>query len=114
MIVDSIAQKLPLVYGVENTSAGYPKIPLLTLNQLTTIQSLPDPFVWADGRGRISSVNDWLGRRAEIKAQLENYEIGPKPDRPDTISASYTGGVLTVNVTKNGKTLTLTAQVKSY
>jgi hypothetical protein len=111
MVIDSIAQTLPLVYGVENTGASYPKPPLPTLNQLPIIQSLPDPFIWADGRGRISSVNDWLGRRAEIKAQIENYEIGQKPDRPDTITASYSAGKLTVNVTKNGKTLTLTSQV---
>ena len=111
MVVDSIAQTLPLVYGVENTGASYPKPPLPTLNQLPIIQSLPDPFIWADGRGRISSVNDWLGRRAEIKAQIENYEVGPKPNRPDTITASYSGGVLTVNVIVKGKKLTLTAAI---
>jgi hypothetical protein len=111
LIVDSSAQQLPLVYQVENTGANYPKPPLLTIDQLPTIQSLPDPFVWADGRGRISSINDWLGRRAEIRAQIENYEIGTKPGRPDTITASYSGGMLTVNVTKNGQTLKLTSQV---
>jgi hypothetical protein len=111
LIVDSQAQEMPLVYQVENTGADFPKPPLLTIDQLRTIQFLPDPFVWADGRGRISSINDWLGRRAEIKAQIENYEIGTKPARPDTITAGYSGGVLTVNVTKNGQTLTLTSQV---
>jgi hypothetical protein len=111
MFVDSFAQKMPLVYNVENTGANYPKPPLPTLNQLPIIQSLPDPFIWADGRGHISSVNDWLGRRAEIKSQIENYEIGPKPNRPDTITASYSGGVLTVNVIVKGKKLTLTAAI---
>jgi hypothetical protein len=111
MFVDSFAQTVPLVYGVENTGAGYPKPLLNTIDQLPIIKSLPDPFLWQDGRGRITSINDWLGRRAEIKAQIENYEIGVKPVRPDTISASYSGGTLTVKVTKNGKTLTLTSQV---
>jgi hypothetical protein len=102
---------MPLVYNVENTGANYPIPYLPTLNQLPVIQSLPDPFEWADGRGRMSNYSDWEGRRNEIGAQIQNYEIGVKPPRPDTITASYAGGVLTVNVTVNGRTLTLTSQV---
>jgi hypothetical protein len=109
--VDSLAQQLPLVYQVENTGADCPKPPLLSVNQLPTIPSLPDPFAWGDGRGRMSAFSDWRYRRAEIAAQIQYYEIGEKPARPDTIAASYSGGVLTVNVTVKGKTLTLTSQV---
>lgn len=108
---ESKAQTLPFVYTVENTAAGGPKITLPTFNQLPVIQSLPDPFKWSDGRGRIVNYSDWKYRRAEIKAQIENYEIGIKPNRPDTITASYSGGVLTVNVTIKGRTLTLTSQI---
>lgn len=111
MIVDALAQQLPLVYNVENTGTDYPRPPLISFGQLPSIQALPDPFAWADGRGRISSINDWRYRRTEIGAQIQNYEIGEKPVRPDTITASYSGGTLTVNVTKNGNTLTLTSQV---
>ncbi len=109
--VDSFTQTMPLVYDVENTGADCPKPPLPSFNQLPTIQALPDPFEWADGRGRISNYSDWRIRRAEIGAQIQNYEIGEKPPRPDSISASYSGGVLTVLVTVSGKTLTLTSQV---
>ncbi len=109
MLVSTIAQNMPLVYDVENTGKDCSKPPLPTFDQLPIVPSLPDPFAWSDGRGRISSFSDWRYRRAEIKAEIENYEIGKKPDRPDTISASYIGGKLTVNVTKNGKTLTLTS-----
>jgi len=111
VIVDSFAQELPYVYDVENTGAGCP-IPYLPLfNELPTINALPDPFEWSDGRGRISNFSDWRCRRAEIKAEIEHYEIGKKPDRPDSISASYSGGILTVNITVNGNTLTLTSAV---
>ena len=102
---------MPLVYQVENTGADCPKPPLLTIDQLPTIVPLPDPFMWADGRGRMSSFSDWRYRRAEIGAQIQNYEIGVKPVRPDTIVASYSGGVLTVNVAVKGKTLVLTSRV---
>jgi hypothetical protein len=109
--IDSIAQQLPFVYTVENTAADYP-LPLLpSFNDLPIIPNLPDPFAWADGRGRISNLSDWRYRRAEIKAQIENYEIGEKPVRPDSITATYAGNVLTVKVTVNGKTLTLTTTI---
>ncbi len=109
--VDSLAQTLPLVYEVENTGADCPIPYLPSFSELPVIQPLPDPFEWADGRGRMKNYSDWRLRRAEIGAQIQNYEIGEKPARPDSITASYSGGVLTVKVNVNGKTLTLTSQV---
>jgi hypothetical protein len=110
-VVDSVAQVLPLVFDVENTGMNCPIPYLPTFSELPVIQPLPDPFEWADGRGRIKYFSDWQIRRAEIGAQIQNYEIGQKPSRPDSITASYSGGVLTVNVTINDQTLTLTSQV---
>lgn len=107
----------PLVYSVENTGAGYPLPPLPTIDQLSGIEPLPDPFVFANGSGRSTNFTDWARRRSEIKAQIENYEIGPKPSRPDTISASWipgaspVTGTLQVVVTVNGQTLTLSSSV---
>jgi hypothetical protein len=46
---------------------------------------LPDPFMMHDGR-RITTKADWPCRRSEIKRDLEQYEIGPKP-APPTIEA---------------------------
>ncbi len=102
---------MPFVYDVENTGADCPIPSMPSFSQLPAIQSLPDPFEWADGRGRIENYSDWRIRRAEIGAQIQYYEIGEKPPRPDSIAASYSNGVLTVNVTVNGRTLTLTSQV---
>ena len=86
---DSLAQQLPLVYNVENTGADCPIPYLPSISELPIIQSLPDPFAWADGRGRMSNYSDWELRRAEIGAQIQNYEIGVKPPRPDSITDSY-------------------------
>lgn len=110
--IDSLAQELPLVYDVENTGADCPIPYLPSFNELPSIQNLPDPFEWTDGRGRISNFSDWRCRRAEIGAEIQHYEIGKKPVRPDSITASFSAdSVLTVNVTVNGKTLTLTSKV---
>jgi len=114
--VNSLAQEMPLVYDVENTGADYPKPPLPSVSELPAFQSLTDPFEWSDGRSRISNFSDWRYRRAEIGAEIQQYEIGEKPVRPDTIQARFskttdTTGTLTVIVTVNGKTLTLTSAV---
>ena len=119
-------RKLPLVYDVENSGARYPTPAFPALDQLPILRPLPDPFVFFDpsrrdeeGR-RDGSFASWERRRNEIKAAIEKYEIGPKPDCSDcTISASYAPpapgstarGVLTVVVTRNGKSLTLTSGV---
>ena len=75
----SFAQTMPLVYDVENTGGDCPKPPLPSFGQLPMIQALPDPFAWADGRGRMSYYSDWRIRRSEIGAQIQNYEIGQSP-----------------------------------
>jgi hypothetical protein len=111
VVINSAAQEIPLVYDVENTGVDCTKPPLPVLADLPVIEQLTDPFEWSDRSGRSTSFEDWCHRRSEIGAEFEHYEIGTKPVRPDSITASYSGGVLTVIVTKNGKTLTLTSQI---
>jgi hypothetical protein len=111
-LLNSFAQDVPpLVYDVEFTGVDCTKPPLPTIDELPTVKPLTDPFEWSDGSGRDTSFASWVCRRAEIKAEIENYEIGPKPDRPDTISASYENDTLTINITVNGNTLTLTSAI---
>lgn len=114
---------VPLVYNVEHTGTNFPAPPLPTLANLPVIQPLPDPFAWANdpfGTTRSTNFNDWSHHRAEIKAQIENYEIGFKPPvDPADIFASYSGtassGTLTVRVTNNvagtNRTLTLSCAI---
>jgi len=108
----------PLVYSVENTGAQYSAPDFPSFGNLPIIRPLPDPFVFANGTSD-TSLSSWERRRNEIKAAIEKYEIGPKPDCSDcTITATYTppvagttNGVLTTVVTRKGKTLTLTSGV---
>jgi hypothetical protein len=115
----------PLVYGAENTGARYAVPNFPSFDQLPIIRPLTDPFAFFR-RGRHEPDRDtkfasWERRRNEIKAAIEQYEIGPKPDCSDcTITATYVPpvagtagarGVLTVVVTRNGKSLTLTSGV---
>ncbi len=114
MCLELFAQ-IPFVYNLENSGAGYPPASLPALNQLPVVDPLPDPFMWSSGRGRSKNFRDWERRRNEIKAEIEHFEIGTKPGRPQSITANFTrgtnGDTLTVDVSVNGQTLTLKARV---
>lgn len=112
-VINVFTQGIPLVYDVENTGVDCTQPPLPDLSSLPVVAPLPDPFVWANGSGRSTAFKDWEHHRNEIAAQIEHYEIGTKPPRPDTISASFSksDSILTVNITRNGKSMTLTALV---
>ena len=109
--INSAFAQVPLVYDVENTGAACTAPPLPSVAQLQSYTNLPDPFAWSDGNGRITHFDDWKCRRNEIKQEIEKYEIGTKPPKPGSVTATYSGGTLTVNVTENGNTLTLTSKV---
>lgn len=102
---------VPLVYDVENTGASCAVPPLPSVSQLKSVTNLPDPFEWSDGSGRCLNFDDWKCRRNEIINEIGHYEIGVKPAPPKDITATYSGGTLTVTVKENGKTLTLTSKV---
>lgn len=105
--------QVPLVYSKENTGAAFAPPPLPSLDGLPVIDPLPDPFMWSNGKSRSTKFGDWERRRNEIKAQIENYEIGRKPARPENITANFSAAdsTLTVVVTVNAATLTLTAKI---
>lgn len=66
---------MPLVYDKEFTGADVKKPALPAFSELPAISHLPDPFLMADGQ-RITSKDEWRVRRAEIKALLEQYDVG--------------------------------------
>jgi hypothetical protein len=85
----------PLVFSVENTGARFRAPDFPTFARLPIVRPLPNPFAslargpFEDGFRDASA--SWERRRNEIKAAIEKYEIGPKPDCSDcTITATYT------------------------
>lgn len=102
----------PLVYSVEESGAHYPLPPLPAVSALKSIKPLPDPLQFSDGSGRATEFEDWARRRWEISNEIQRYEIGTKPTMKEgEVSATMSGNTLTVNVTVNGKKLTLTANI---
>lgn len=111
IISNVYSQEVPLVYNTEKNTTGFTMPVLLDFEQLPAIEPLTDPFAWSDGSGRSTKFQDWNRRRLEIGAEIQHYEIGLKPERPDSISAEYENNILTVKVTENGETLILTSEI---
>lgn len=106
----------PLVYEKENTGKMKRLAGIPGMKKLPLIDPLPDPFMSSDGRKRSARFADWEQRRNEIGAEIQQYEIGIRPERSGRIEATYadstpTSGKLIVTITENGKTLTLTSSV---
>ena len=96
--------EVPLNFDVENRGKDLGA----TAGELKTNKKLPNPFEFHDG-SKVSKYGDWSKRRNEIKADIEKYEIGEKPI-PSDVSATYSGGTLTVTVKEGGKTATITSK----
>lgn len=103
--------QIPFVYEVENSGAECTIPTLPEPSALINYPMLPDPFEWTDGSGRVDTFPEWECRRNEIKAEIEKHEIGPKPVKPENITATFANDTLTVIVTVNGQALTLTSKV---
>jgi hypothetical protein len=79
--------------GTDCAISGLPAFSALGSNS-----KLPDPFAKLSG-GRITLKSDWECRRAEIGAELQNYETGKKnPKAPGAVTGTVSGSSLTVNV----------------
>jgi hypothetical protein len=101
---------LPPVYDEEDTGADCPKPPLPDYAALPAVTHLPDPFKMADGT-TIASRSDWRCRRAEIKARLEKYDVGEKPDKPSTFTATLNGDTISIVVGEGATSFTMTAEI---
>lgn len=71
--------------------------------------NLPNPFAMNDGT-IIGSRAEWACRRNEIKKDLEEYEIGVKPEPPQ-VQATFANQTLSVVVTTDAGSITLTSNV---
>lgn len=84
--------------------------PPLTFDQLRPNPKLPDPFLSTRG-ARITTKSEWTCRQAEIRAQVQEYELGPEPGRPSSVVGSMTGDAITVAVTEGGKSISFSAPI---
>ena len=87
---------------------------LISCNASSSSEStvtLPDPFLFESG-ARMTSVDEWPARRAEIAVLAQQYELGEKPAAPEAVAGIFsqvtandvTASKITVTVANDGKT----------
>lgn len=108
----SVKHSLPLFYEVENTGARYAVPNMPEVSALPEQRELPDPLVWADGKGRVTKFSQWAKRRSEIANQIQHYEIGCKPAvELSQVKAHMDGDTLIADVSVGDSTIRLSALI---
>lgn len=105
------AKEMPLVYSKEDTGADIKKNALPAFGELPSIAYLPDPFLKADGT-RMTTREEWTARRAEIKAMIEQYDVGQKPGKPSTFKPTLNGNTITITLGEGDNTFDMTAAIQ--
>jgi hypothetical protein len=95
---------------VENTGASCPPPPLPPIAGLQPIPSLPDPFLGTNGQ-RITTRAEWACRRAEIAAQVQEYELGPKPPKPSIVTGALDGSQLRITAGEPARTVSFSVEI---
>jgi hypothetical protein len=89
---------------------NYLPLPALPAGTSSSIAKLPDPFKFISG-SRISTKADWEKLRADLSAMLQASVYGPKMPAPDMLTATFSGGTVTVNMTVGSKTGSFTFKI---
>ncbi|KAG7122169.1 4-O-methyl-glucuronoyl methylesterase 1 like protein [Verticillium longisporum] len=72
--------------------------------------NLPNPFVFQNGAA-ITTKADWACRQREISAQIQTYELGTLPGKPQSVTGSYSGNRLTINVSDQGRSISFAVTI---
>ena len=78
-----------------------------------SVKTMPDPFLYLDGKTRVQNKDEWIQcRQPEILKLLQEYQYGYYPDQSEeTVTATRSGNTLTVTVTAGGKTASIAASL---
>jgi hypothetical protein len=83
---------------------------LTQYSDLISIHSLPNPFLNQEGNLLIKK-SDWLCRRQEVGYQAQEFSLGIKPPKPQSVRSELKGNQLRVIIEHQGKTTEFTAEI---
>ncbi|KAL1840591.1 hypothetical protein VTK73DRAFT_3718 [Phialemonium thermophilum] len=63
---------------------------------------LPDPYRKADGT-RFATREEWECKRDEIRQRLQRWELGPKPPKPSSVTATLSGRTISIPCSEGGQ-----------
>ena len=76
-----------------------------------SISYLPDPFTTIAG-SKVTTLDQWNCRQQEINQLFQRMELGTLPPKPSSVTASFSGSTLTINVSDGGKFISFSASIK--
>jgi hypothetical protein len=76
-----------------------------------SVTALNDPFTFTSG-GAVRTLADWECRKTEIRSLLAFYELGDKPARPSTFTASYSGTTLSMQSSEGGRSMSFSVTIR--
>jgi len=83
-----------------------------SFQDLKTNAKMPDPFTFLDG-SKVKTKDDWVCRQKEISQLAQAFIYGPKPGKPETLNATFSGGMLTLDMTSGGRNWKLSVAIKT-
>ncbi|KAF2015351.1 carbohydrate esterase family 15 protein, partial [Aaosphaeria arxii CBS 175.79] len=97
--------------GAGNITCPATPNPMPKAADLPAVKTMPDPFLYLDGKTRVQSKEEWLAcRQPEIMKLLQEYQYGYYPDHSlETVTATRSGTKLDVTVAVGGKSATISA-----
>jgi hypothetical protein len=107
---DRILDLLPR-QGSGNVTCPPTPNPMPKAAAFSSIKTMPDPFLYLDGKTRVQSKEEWYQcRQPEILKALQEYMYGYYPDHSqETVTATRSGTKLDVTVAAGGKSATISA-----
>lgn len=79
--------------------------------QPPVISKLPNPFLTVSGT-QVTTKAQWACRQQEISQLMQQYELGTLPPKPQSVTASFSGQTLTINVSDQGKSISFSVTIK--
>ena len=109
--IDKFAQLLDLLPRQQNVTCPLAPNPMPKAADLPAVKTMPDPFLYLDGKTRVKSQDEWYQcRQPEILKLLQEYQYGYYPDHSqETISATRSGTKLDITITTEGKSAAISA-----
>ncbi|KAJ4348027.1 uncharacterized protein N0V89_009399 [Didymosphaeria variabile] len=107
----NLAQILDLLPRQENVTCPTTPNPMPKAADLPAVKTMPDPFLYLDGKTKVKSKDEWYQcRQPEIMKLLQEYQYGYYPDHSqETVTATRSGTKLDVTIAAGGKSATISA-----
>jgi hypothetical protein len=104
-------QILDLLPRQANVTCPTTPNPLPKAVAFPSVKTMPDPFIYLDGKTRVRSKDEWYRcRQPEILKLLQEYQYGYYPDHSkETVTATRSGTKLNVSIATDGKTASIFA-----